>query len=121
MKCLNNTGRRAFGLFCLAVLFVSMLSGCSIGTPYDTNEPLHVGSTDKLPIVRPAGLAAENVVIPYDAYVYDDDGMEYEAGLLINETQNRVIQAVNLSCQHDQDFNSDCDYGGCGTGTDFPE
>ena len=95
MKCLNNTGRRAFCLFCLAVLFVSMLSGCSIGVSYDTNEPLHVGSTDKLPIVRPAGLAAENVVIPYDAYVYDDPNMEFEAGLLINQTKNSVISAVN--------------------------
>ncbi len=95
MKCLNNTGRRAFCLFCLAVLFVSMLSGCSISNSYNMDAPLHIGSTDKLPIVRPAGLAAENVVIPYDAYVYDEAGMEYEAGLLINETRNQVIQAVN--------------------------
>lgn len=56
---------------------------------------MHIRSTVNLPIVRPAGLANENVVIPYDAYVYDETDYEYEAGLLINQTQNSVVCAVN--------------------------
>lgn len=71
-----------------------MLSGCS-NTAYNTQNPLHISSKVELPIVRPSGLASENVVIPYDAYVYDDSDFEYEAGLLINQTQNSVVCAVN--------------------------
>lgn len=73
---------------------VSLLSGCSNAT-YNTQEPLHISSTVNLPIVRPSGLANENVVIPYDAYVYDETDFEYEAGLLINQTKNSVVCAVN--------------------------
>lgn len=73
---------------------VSLLSGCS-NTTYNTQEPLHISSTVNLPIVRPSGLANENVVIPYDAYVYDETDFEYEAGLLINQTKNSVVCAVN--------------------------
>lgn len=74
---------------------IPLLSGCSNSTTYDMNEPLHIRSTVNLPIVRPAGLADENVVIPYDAYVYDESAFEYEAGLLINQTKNSVVCAVN--------------------------
>ncbi|MDE6435121.1 MAG: serine hydrolase [Lachnospiraceae bacterium] len=94
MKCLNNEIRK----FCMAiiiVLLVPLLSGCGSSTAYDVDAPLHVCSTVNLPIVRPFGLARENVVIPYDAYVYDDAAFEYEAGLLINETKNSVVCAVN--------------------------
>ncbi|MCI5805437.1 MAG: serine hydrolase [Clostridium sp.] len=62
---------------------------------YPKEQPLHVNTASKLPIVRPAGLASDNVVIPYDAYVYDDADFEYEAGLLINQTKNSVVCAVN--------------------------
>ena len=62
---------------------------------YPKEQPLHVNTASNLPIVRPAGLASDNVVIPYDAYVYDDADFEYEAGLLINQTKNSVVCAVN--------------------------
>ena len=62
---------------------------------YPKEQPLHVNTASNLPIVRPAGLASNNVVIPYDAYVYDDADFEFEAGLLINQTKNSVVCAVN--------------------------
>lgn len=95
MKCLSKPCRRTLCIILLGVLCISLLSGCSMGNAYNVNEPLHVGSTDKLPIVRPGALATENVVIPYDAYVYDDAGMDFEAGLLINQTKNSVVSAMN--------------------------
>lgn len=72
MKCLNNNRIRKFCMVMIIGLLVPVLSGCSNSTTYDVNEPLHIRSTVNLPIVRPVGLAKENVVIPYDAYVYDD-------------------------------------------------
>ena len=95
MKCLNKMGRRILCVILLSTCCISLLSGCSMGNDYDVSKPLHVGSTVKLPIVRPDSLATENVVIPYDAYVYDDAGMDFEAGLLINQTRNSVVSAVN--------------------------
>ncbi|MDE5863349.1 MAG: hypothetical protein K2H34_03270, partial [Lachnospiraceae bacterium] len=80
MKCLSNQNRTGFALMMIALICVSLLTGC--GESYDTEELLHISSTVNLPIVRPAGLSAENVVIPYDAYVFDGSGMEFEAGLL---------------------------------------
>ena len=71
-----------------------MLSGCNY-TSYDTTAVLHINSESELPIVRPNGLASENVVIPYDSYIYDDADFDYGAGLLINQSQNSVIYAVN--------------------------
>ena len=82
-------------MFIILILLMPLLSGCSSMNSYDMNEPLHIRSTTNLPIVRPAGLANENVVIPYDMYVYDDSAFEYEAGLLINQTKNSVVCAVN--------------------------
>lgn len=78
----------------IALLCCSLLSGCSMNA-YPKEQPLHVNTASNLPIVRPAGLASNNVVIPYDAYVYDDADFEYEAGLLINQTKNSVVCAVN--------------------------
>lgn len=72
---------------------VSLLSGCS--KKYDINSQLHISDETSIPIVRPSGLTKENVLIPHDAYVYDDSEYEFEAGLLINETQNSVVSAVN--------------------------
>lgn len=95
MKCLNKNGRRILCVILLGVFSISLLSGCSLGNAYAVDESLHVKSTVKLPIVRPNSLATENVVIPYDAYVYDDAGMDFEAGLLINQTRNSVVSAVN--------------------------
>lgn len=95
MKCLNKMNRRILCVILLGTFCISLLSGCSLGNAYDVEEPLHVGSTVKLPIVRPESLATENVVIPYDAYLYDDAGMDFEAGLLINQTRNSVVSAVN--------------------------
>lgn len=93
MKCSNKI--KQILIFILVLMFnVSLLSGCS-NTTYNTQEPLHISSTVNLPIVRPSGLANENVVIPYDAYVYDETDFEYEAGLLINQTKNSVVCAVN--------------------------
>lgn len=73
----------------------TLLSGCNFISTYDVNEPLSIRSTANLPIVRPSGLANENVVIPYDSYVYDTPDVEYEAGLLVNETKHSVVCAVN--------------------------
>lgn len=95
MKCLSKIGKRTLCMILLGVLCTSLLSGCGLRNAYDVNEPLHVSSTNNLPVVRPSGLATENVVIPYDAYVYDDAEMEFEAGLLINDTRNSVVSAVN--------------------------
>lgn len=69
------------------------ISGC--GNSYDKDKKLHIHSSVSLPIVRPSGLAAQDVVIPYDAYIFDNPEMEYESGLLINETKNMVVSAVN--------------------------
>lgn len=94
MKCSNNRVRKLSFFMAFVVFPLSALSGCSIQT-YPTGQSLHIGSSVNLPIVRPSGLAAEHVVIPYDAYVYDDSGFEFEAGLLINQTRNSVVSAVN--------------------------
>ena len=93
MKCSNNNNK-IIHIGIIALLCCSLLSGCSMNA-YPKEQPLHVNTASNLPIVRPAGLASDNVVIPYDAYVYDDADFEYEAGLLINQTKNSVVCAVN--------------------------
>lgn len=93
MKCSNNNNK-IIHIGMIALLCCSLLSGCSMNA-YPKEQPLHVNTASNLPIVRPAGLASDNVVIPYDAYVYDDADFEYEAGLLINQTKNSVVCAVN--------------------------
>lgn len=95
MKCSNKKIRKKSIFMITLLLCVLPLTGCGNNRGYNVEEPLHISSGVNLPIVRPAGLAAENVVIPYDAYVYDDSKMEYEAGLLINQTKNTVVCAVN--------------------------
>ncbi|MCM1158949.1 MAG: serine hydrolase [Bacteroidales bacterium] len=95
MKCLNDKKKKVLIFILATALTASLLTGCGSFDAYDMEEPLHISSTVNLPIVRPSGLADENVVIPYDAYVFDDSDYEYEAGLLINQTQNSVIRAVN--------------------------
>lgn len=79
----------------ILIMGITLLSGCSVVNTYDVHEPLSISSTVNLPIVRPSGLANENVVIPYDAYVYDTPDLEYEAGLLVNETRHSVVCAIN--------------------------
>lgn len=93
MKCSNNNNK-IIHIGIIALLCCSLLSGCSMNA-YPKEQPFHVNTASNLPIVRPAGLASNNVVIPYDAYVYDDADFEYEAGLLINQTKNSVVCAVN--------------------------
>lgn len=93
MKCSNNNNK-IIHIGIIALLCCSLLSGCSMNA-YPKEQPLHVNTASNLPIVRPAGLASDNVVIPYDAYVYDEADFEYEAGLLINQTKNSVVCAVN--------------------------
>jgi len=93
VKCSNNNNK-IIHIGIIALLCCSLLSGCSMNA-YPKEQPLHVNTASNLPIVRPAGLASDNVVIPYDAYVYDDADFEYEAGLLINQTKNSVVCAVN--------------------------
>lgn len=95
MKYSNKKIRKNLILIITLLLCFSSLTGCGSNHAYNMEEPLHISSTVNLPIVRPASLATENVVIPYDAYVYDDSKMEYEAGLLINQTKNTVICAMN--------------------------
>lgn len=79
----------------IAICSLTLLSGCSTIHKYDVDEPLSISSSVNLPIVRPSGLATKNVVIPYDAYVFDTVNAEYEAGLLINETKQSVVCATN--------------------------
>lgn len=93
MKCSSNKIKQLFVLFAIFIFSTTSLTGC--GKKYDMNKPLSISSTVNLPIVRPSGLADENVVIPYDAYVYDDSEFDYETGLLINETKNTLVTAVN--------------------------
>lgn len=95
MKCSNNIIQRKLSYFLILVCCLALLSGCNSIERYNVNEPLSISSSVKLPIVRPSGLANENVVIPYDSYVYDTPDFEYEAGLLINETKHSVVCAVN--------------------------
>lgn len=95
MKCLSNIRKRKIAIFMVFVCGITLLSGCNFINTYDVNEPLSIRSTANLPIVRPSGLANENVVIPYDSYVYDTPDVEYEAGLLVNETKHSVVCAVN--------------------------
>lgn len=93
MRCSNKI-KYTLCILTITGICCSVLSGCSFRA-YPKDQPLHISSTTNLPIVRPAGLANDNVVIPYDAYVYDDAEFEYEAGLLINQTTNSVVCAVN--------------------------
>ena len=93
MRC-SNRFKYNLCIMITTVLCCSFLSGCNYNA-YPKDQPLHISSTTNLPIVRPSGLASDNVVIPYDAYVYDDADFEYEAGLLINQTKNSVVCAVN--------------------------
>lgn len=78
----------------LISIFSSLLTGCSYQN-YNVNGQLHIATNISLPIVRPSGLASENVVIPYDSYVFDESANEYSAGLLVNQTTNSVVCAVN--------------------------
>lgn len=91
MKCLNKRGK--FTILTCILMSLSLLTGC-VGA-YDTSEKLHIGDKVNLPIVRPKGLSKSDVVIPYDAYIFDDPNMEFESGLLINQTKNSVVTAVN--------------------------
>lgn len=95
MKCLSNSRKLRISILLILVCKIALLSGCNFINTYDVNEPLSISSTANLPIVRPSGLADENVVIPYDAYVYDTPDVEYEAGLLVNESRHSVVCAVN--------------------------
>ncbi len=79
----------------VTVCTLTLLSGCNTIHTYDVNEPLSISSSVNLPIVRPSGLASNNVIIPYDAYVFDTMDTEYEAGFLINETKQSVVSAMN--------------------------
>lgn len=76
------------------VICITLLTGCNYQS-YDTSQLLHISGNSELPIVRPKGLATENVVIPYDAYIFDDADFEFGAGLLINQTKNEVVYAAN--------------------------
>lgn len=86
--------RKHIALAALCICCMTLLSGCNYQS-YDTDRLLHISSEAELPIVRPSGLANEHVVIPYDAYIYDEESFEYGAGLLINQTRNSVVYAVN--------------------------
>lgn len=90
MKYLN---KRICSFILICIFLMTQLSGC--GNAYNIDEQLHINKSVNLPIVRPSGLSATDVVIPYDAYIFDDDEMEFEAGLLINQTKNKVVNAVN--------------------------
>lgn len=94
MRCLSNTTKRLLKSAILCIIPILCLSGCEI-EHYSADQSLHIGTTLELPIVRPSGLASEYVVIPYDAYIYDDPNFEFEAGLLVNQTRNSVVSAVN--------------------------
>ena len=91
----KNKGKRIVAWLLILVCCFSLLTGCKAVGSYNIHEPLSISSTVNLPIVRPAGMADENAVIPYDSYIYDDSNLEYEAGLLINETKHSVVSAVN--------------------------
>ncbi len=95
MKCLSKYIKPKLCYFLTLLCCVTLLSGCSGVGKYNVDEPLRISSSVNLPIVRPSGLANENVVIPYDAYIYDTPDAEYEAGLLINETKQSVVCATN--------------------------
>lgn len=95
MKCLSNNLKRKLSCLLILSCLLSLLSGCDLLKRYDVDEPLSISSTVNLPIVRPSGLANENVVIAYDEYIYDTPDLEYEAGLLVNETKHSVVCAVN--------------------------
>ncbi len=81
-------------LIFITVCLISLLSGCNYQS-YDSSKQLHISEDSELPIVRPKGLSSENVVIPYDSYIYDDNDFEFGAGLLINQTKNEVVYAAN--------------------------
>ena len=90
MKYSNKT----LTLIITALIFFSLLTGCYYQS-YDSSKQLHINADLDLPIVRPNGLAPDNAVIPYDAYIYDDNDFEFGAGLLINQTKNEVVYAAN--------------------------
>ena len=94
MRCLNKKIKRRITSAILCMLPILGLSGCEI-EHYSPEQSLHIGTAVELPIVRPAGLSSEYVVIPYDSYIYDDANFEFEAGLLVNQTRNTVVSAVN--------------------------
>ena len=95
MKCLSNKIVTKIAFLITILSFLSLLNGCSKANKYDTNIPLTIRSTTSIPIVKPKGMATQNAVISYDAYVYDDTAFDYEAGLLINNTNNSVVTATN--------------------------
>lgn len=90
MKYSNKT----FTLIITVLICFSLLTGCYYQS-YDSSKQLHINADLDLPIVRPDGLATDNAVIPYDAYIYDDNDFEFGAGLLINQTKNEVVYAAN--------------------------
>lgn len=94
MKYLNKIANRTIITLLIVTFITTLLTGCSY-TSYNVNDQLHIDSNVSLPIVRPSGLATENVVIPYDSYVFDEDANEFSAGLLVNQTTNSVVCAVN--------------------------
>lgn len=94
MKCLNKYYRSTTAFIIIFISCITLLSGCNY-TSYDQSSVLHVNQAAELPIVRPVSLSKENVVIPYDSYIYDDQEFEYGAGLLVNQTNNSVVYAAN--------------------------
>lgn len=94
MKCLNKLFQKIIIILFIVSFLFTICSGCS-NHSYDVRKPLHIPSTSNLPIVRPSSLSNENVVIPYDAYLFDDESFDFETGLLINETSNSVVTAIN--------------------------
>lgn len=89
-----NYSSKICSLIFITVCLISLLSGCNYQS-YDSSKQLHISEDSELPIVRPKGLSSENVVIPYDSYIYDDNDFEFGAGLLINQTKNEVVYAAN--------------------------
>lgn len=85
---------KIFTFIITAICCISLLAGCNYQS-YDTSAQLHINADLDLPIVRPKGLSTDNVVIPFDAYIYDDNEFEFGAGLLINQTKNEVVYAAN--------------------------
>ena len=91
---MHNRFRYALSVISVFVVCFTLLTGCNYQS-YDTSSMIHINDDCELPIVRPSGLSSENVVIPYDAYIYDDSEFEFGAGLLIDQTKNSVVYAAN--------------------------
>ncbi len=91
---------KKFKIYISILLCFSMfITGCSfqrdLNAAYNTDEQLSIGISDKMSTIKTNSMGNKFAVIPFDSYVYSDSNADYMASLLINISNNSVLQCSN--------------------------